>query len=268
MLGLDLFDEGTSPNIDHLLKHAHWPRLRVLRFHGVNCGAPELERFLTAHPSIEELGLAEMMPGDAWTQLEIPGEALPNLQHLDCSSPQAAALLKNSSTRPLKTLRYIEVHETLFHDPDEDHADEAPSPWKTLFVECLKVQNSITHLGVSSIETPEEMKLLAALAPQIKELTIATAHHLIWVCKSFPLCLLVMSNADISYPAGHGVGRIVLPIPCSRNHFGKCILPRAYFSFQRVNYRQNYCTERTDPGSCTFVYKVEIDSGRIQQEIF
>lgn len=41
---------------------------------------------------LEELALAQMIPDHAWTQLELPGDALPKLRHLECSSAQAAAL--------------------------------------------------------------------------------------------------------------------------------------------------------------------------------
>ena len=183
--------------------YAHWPRLRVLYFDGADCRAPELQRFLIAHPLIKELGLPAMMPGHAWTQLDIPGEALPELQHLHCSSFQAAALLKNSSTRPLKTLHGVEVHETIvdldhfgWEDWDDEHEDydieaERPSPWKALFVVCLKAQNSITSLGITC-NAPEEMELLAVLAPQIKELEICTAIK-ISVCKASFLYIVTLN---------------------------------------------------------------------------
>jgi len=177
--------DGTA-NIDHLLRDVLWPKLRVLRLRGVNCRAPELTRFLVAHPRIEELSLAQMMPGHAWTRLELPRDALPNLRHLECSSAQAAALLRNAaaSGRPLETLLGIEVHDTVidskyfswddeWEDEDHDDADEEqPSPWKALLLQGLQAQSSITRLGISSIGTPEEMETLAAVSPQVKDLSI------------------------------------------------------------------------------------------------
>ncbi|KAF8961494.1 hypothetical protein BDZ97DRAFT_1828517, partial [Flammula alnicola] len=189
VLELDLNEQidGTA-NIDHLLGNARWANLRVLRLRGVNCRVPELTRFLIAHPSLEELALAQMMPGHAWTQLELPSDALPNLRHLECSSAQTAALLKGSeaSSRPLETLLGIEVHDTVvdsryfswdddWEDEDHDDADEErPSPWKVLFLEGLKAQRSITRLGVVSIRAPEEIETLSAVAPQVREIEIRT----------------------------------------------------------------------------------------------
>lgn len=194
MLDVSFHERQASADIEALLMFAQWPRLRVLYFQGVNCKVPELERFLIAHPLIEELGLPPMMPGHAWTQLDIPRGALPRLQCLDCSSFQTAALLKNSSTRPLESLQGVEVHETMIDaehfgwddgwEGEYDREAVRPSPWKALFVECLKAQTSITSLGITSINAPEEMELLAVLAPQIKELEISRAIK-ISVCKSF-----------------------------------------------------------------------------------
>ncbi|CAA7261821.1 unnamed protein product [Cyclocybe aegerita] len=185
VLVLDLNEPIITPNVDRLLADAYWPNLRVLRFGGVNCRAPQLARFLTAHPRLEELALAQMMPGHAWMRLELPEDALPNLQHLECSSAQAAALLKNASRWPLEMLLGVELHETVVDSEffswdddweDEDHEDEesgpVPSPWKALFLEGLKAQKSITRLGVVRISAPEEMETLAAVAPQLKHLKI------------------------------------------------------------------------------------------------
>ncbi|KAJ3501006.1 hypothetical protein NLJ89_g9537 [Agrocybe chaxingu] len=185
VLDLDLSEPVITPNIDRLLGDAHWSSLRVLRLGGVNCRAPEVARFLIAHPRLEELALAQMMPGHAWTRLELPEDALPNLRHLECSSAQAAALLKKASKWPLETLLGVEVHETIIDSEyfswdddweEEDHKDEEsgpiPSPWRTLFLERLKAQKSITCLGVVCISAPEEMKTLAAVAPQLKHLRI------------------------------------------------------------------------------------------------
>lgn len=191
MLELDLNEQldGTA-NVDHLLRDARWPKLRVLRLRGVNCRAPELTRFLIAHPNLEELALAQMMPGHAWTRLELPSDALPSLRHLECSSAQAAALLKDSdsSRRPLETLLGIEVHDNVVDSryfswdndwEDEDHDDpdeERLSPWKTLFLEGLKTQHSITRLGVASISSPQEMETLSTVTPQVREIETRTEH--------------------------------------------------------------------------------------------
>lgn len=162
MLELDLYgimDQTT--NVNRLLMEANWPNLRVLRLCGVNCRVPELTRFLTAHPRLEELALAKMMPGHAWTKLELPGDALPKLRHLDCSSAQAAALLKGSETsgHRLETLLGIELHDAVVdseyfswdEDWEEEHwedegpngvDDEQPSPWKAVF---LEPQTSVFH---------------------------------------------------------------------------------------------------------------------------
>lgn len=188
---LDLNEQidGTA-NIDRLLRDARWPNLHVLRLRGVNCRVPELTHFLIAHHSLEELALAQMMPGHAWTRLELPSDALPNLRHLECSSAQAAALLKNpeASSRPLETLLGIEVHDIVvdskyfswdedWEDEDHDDADEEqPSPWKPLFLECLKAQHSITRLGIVSLSAPHELETLSAVAPQVKEIEICIEH--------------------------------------------------------------------------------------------
>ncbi|KAF8155908.1 hypothetical protein B0H34DRAFT_850948 [Crassisporium funariophilum] len=194
VLELDLNDhiDGTA-NIDHLLDTAWWPNLRILRLRGMNCRAPALTRFLTAHPSLEELALAQMMPGHAWTRLALPSDALPNLRHLECSSSQAAALMKSSeasaSARPLKTLIGIELRETVVDsnffswdyewEEDEDHDDadeERPSPWKSLLLEGLITHRTITRLGVVSISSKEEIKTLAVVAPQVKDIELRTDH--------------------------------------------------------------------------------------------
>jgi len=189
VLELDLNEQinGTA-NIDRLLMDARWPNLRVLRLRGVNCRVPELTHFLIAHASLEELALAQMMSGHAWTRLELPCDALPNLRLLECSSAQAAALLKNSeaSNRPLETLLGIEVHDTVVDSryfswdddwEDEDHEDadeEQPSPWKALFLDGLKAQHTITRLGVVSISAVRELETLSAVAPQVKDIEIGT----------------------------------------------------------------------------------------------
>lgn len=183
-LELDLHSHIDTANIETLLQNAHWPNLRVLRLRGVNCRVPELVRFLTAHPTLEELALAQMMPGHAWTQLEIPPDALPNLRHLECSSAQAAALLKNASAWPLETLLGVELHDrvvlaTYFSwDEDweeEDHEDEnveVPSPWKSLLLDRIKAQSSVICLGIVHVDESQEVEALSRIAPQLRELDI------------------------------------------------------------------------------------------------
>lgn len=83
VLELDLHEQfyGTA-NIDNFLTSAILPKLRILRFRGVNCRVDPLICFLTVHRTIEHLALAQMMPGRAWTQMErqFPVDALPNLR--------------------------------------------------------------------------------------------------------------------------------------------------------------------------------------------
>ncbi|KAF8155918.1 hypothetical protein B0H34DRAFT_715335 [Crassisporium funariophilum] len=205
VLELDLTEDinGTA-NIDHLLDTAWWPNLRILRLRGMNCRAPALTRFLTAHPSLEELALATMMPGHAWTRLALPSDALPNLRHLECSSSQAAALMKSfeasASARPLKTLIGIELRETVVDskcfswddewEEDEDHYDadeERPSPWKSLLLEGLITHRTITCLGLVSIGSEEEIKTLAVVAPQVKDIELRTDYDFVLDAESHSL---------------------------------------------------------------------------------
>ncbi|KAG6906318.1 hypothetical protein DXG01_014493 [Tephrocybe rancida] len=193
VLELDLQERfNSTANLDPLLSAVTWPHLRVLRLRGMNCRVPSMTRFLTSQPLLEELALAQMMPGHAWTRLRLPSDALPRLRHLECSSAQAAALLRNSdaSIHLLETLLGIEVHDTvvdsqyfsLEHDDDwwdMDHDDEdeqLPSPWKALFVNTLEKLRSLTRLGVVSLSTPEEMETLATVTPQLKQLEICPAY--------------------------------------------------------------------------------------------
>ncbi|KAJ3506611.1 hypothetical protein NLJ89_g6777 [Agrocybe chaxingu] len=134
-LVLDFVEEfNNTANVDHLLRNALWPNLRVFRLRGTNCREPELKRFLIAHPSLEELALSRMMPGHAWTRLELPEDALPNLRHLECSSAQAAALLQYSSRWPLETLIGIEVHDTVvdskYFSWDEEWEEDVTSSFR------------------------------------------------------------------------------------------------------------------------------------------
>ncbi|KAF8155921.1 hypothetical protein B0H34DRAFT_808883 [Crassisporium funariophilum] len=194
-LDLDEHINGTA-NIDHLLDTARWPNLRVLRLRGMNCRAPALTRFLAAHPSLKELALAQIMPGHAWTRLALPSDALPNLRHLECSSSQAAALMKSSevsaSARPLETLIGIELRETVVDskffswddewEEDEDHDDaeeERPSPWKLLLLEGLITHRTITRLGAVSVSSKEEIKTLAVVAPQVKDIELCTDYDFV-----------------------------------------------------------------------------------------
>ncbi|KDR76596.1 hypothetical protein GALMADRAFT_247003 [Galerina marginata CBS 339.88] len=180
--------KGTA-DIGFIMTNGRWLFLRVLRLQGVNCRAPELMEFLIFHSTLEELALAEMMPGHAWTQIDLPRDALPNLRHLECSSAQAVALLKNRPNSSLKTLHGVEVHDTIVNSDyftwDEDWADwrdceldddgayeKQPSPWKEQFLECLKAQTSLTNLRVASIDVSQEMETLSIVAPQLKELDI------------------------------------------------------------------------------------------------
>ena len=190
VLELDLNErlDGTA-NIDNFLTSANWPKLRILRLRGVNCRVDPLIRFLTVHRTLEHLALAQMMPGRAWTQLEqqIPVDALSNLRHLECSSAQAAALLK-AHLPSLETLLGVEVHDTIVDshyftwDDDwenEDHDDydvseERTSPWKAMLFENLKTQRSVTRLGVGSVNSAQELEDISVAASQIRELDIET----------------------------------------------------------------------------------------------
>ena len=185
---LDLIEsiDGTA-DFDDVLISAHWPKLRVLRLRGVNCRVGPLVQFLAAHSGIEELALAQMMPGHAWTQLErdLPSDALPNLRHLECSSAQAAALLKYPRPK-LHTLLGVEVHDTIVDSQyfswdeaweDEEHEgyDEnavRESPWKAMFLDRLKAQQSIRRLGISTLNSLHELEVLSTVVPQITELHI------------------------------------------------------------------------------------------------
>ena len=187
-LDLDERIDGTA-NIDNFLTSANLPQLRTLRLRGVNCRVDPLIRFLTVHRTLEHLALAQMMPGHAWTQIErqLPIDVLPNLRHLECSSAQAAAILK-APHPSLETLLGVEVHDTIV-DPDyftwddewedEDHDDydeneERTSPWKALFLENLTRQRSVRRLGVASVNSAQEIEDFSVVAPQITELDIGT----------------------------------------------------------------------------------------------
>ncbi|KAG6823499.1 hypothetical protein H0H92_010014 [Tricholoma furcatifolium] len=190
-VGDDHLEEPAS--INDLFSNVTWPHLRVLRLRGVKCDVPQLTRFLVAHSGLQEIALAQSMPGRTWRQLDLPANALPNLRHLDCSSAQAIALLKHSESSPLRLERLcgIEVHDTImessyfhpmdFDEDDEDMHDDAYdvklSPWKALFLETLKAQQSITCLEVNSIDNPMEMEVLSKVAPHVKEIKVEHALH-------------------------------------------------------------------------------------------
>ncbi|KAF4618515.1 hypothetical protein D9613_010016 [Agrocybe pediades] len=200
-LELDICEEidGTA-NINHLLESAWWPKLRYLRLKGVNCTVVPLVRFLSIHSSLEYLCLAQMMPGHAWPRLaaEIPNTALPNLRYLNCSSAQAAALL-GASLPNLKTLIGVEVHESIIDKDyftwdddwaeedgydDYDDSAEMKSPWREQLLENLKAHPSITHLGISSVKTMQDIETVAAIAPQITELEIGVTSQSLKIPRS------------------------------------------------------------------------------------
>jgi len=187
-LDLDERIDGTA-NIDNFLTSADLPKLRIIRLRGVNCRVDPLIRFLTVHRTLEHLALAQMMPGHAWTQIQhqLPVDALPNLRHLECSSAQAAAILK-APHPSLETVLGVEVHDTIV-DPDyftwddeweeEDHDDydeneERTSPWKAIFLENLTTQRSVRRLGVASVNSAQEIEDFSVVAPQITTLDIGS----------------------------------------------------------------------------------------------
>ena len=115
VLELDLNErfDGTA-NTANLPTSANWHKLRILRLRGVNCRVDPLIRFLTIHRTSEHLALAQMMPGHAWTQLErqISIDAPSNLRRLECSSAQAAGLLK-AHHPSLETFLGVDAHDTI-----------------------------------------------------------------------------------------------------------------------------------------------------------
>lgn len=185
--------DESNTSIDKTLTLARWPKLRGLRLHGVYCRASTLARFLMVHSTLEELALAKMTPTSfQWISFAalLPGDALPNLRRLECTSYQAVALLK-SPHPALETLHGFElcdmVEESTINFPFVDgweddelgqsHAyyavlAEQPSPWKSAMLHCLKSQQHIIRLQLSCIQSPQEVEELATVAPQIKEIEL------------------------------------------------------------------------------------------------
>lgn len=180
-----------------LLSNATWPNLHTLHLtEGVGCSVDSLVRFLETHPGIEDLSLGRMMPGRSWEQfaqaLDTIAPILPRLKTLECSSAQAAALLKPSMVT-LTSLSGVDMRDKIViddyfgwddeweleHAEDEDDEEEdttvpIPSPWKAPFLQRLAACPSIRHLGVIHYENLRQLEVLATIAPQLTWLDIDT----------------------------------------------------------------------------------------------
>ncbi|EDR01334.1 uncharacterized protein LACBIDRAFT_333361 [Laccaria bicolor S238N-H82] len=155
VLELDLHEQfyGTA-NIDNFLTSANLPKLRILRFRGVNCH-------------------------DARSCLDADGAPVSCRR----SAQPAAEILK--APRPtLETLLGVEVHDTIVDSnyftwdddwEEEDHDDydedkERASPWKAIFLENLMTQRPVRRFRVPSVNSAQEIEHLSVVAPQITEL--------------------------------------------------------------------------------------------------
>lgn len=185
-----------------LLLNANWPNLHTLHLtEGVGCSVDSLVRFLETHPGIEDLSLGRMMPGRSWERfaqaLDTITPILPRLKTLECSSAQAAALLKPSMIT-LTDLLGVDMRDEIVIDDyfgwddewelehAEDEVDEEedttvliPSPWKALFLRRLAACPSIRHLGVTHYENLSQLEALATIAPQLTWLDIDTCGLLV-----------------------------------------------------------------------------------------
>jgi hypothetical protein len=162
----------------------------VFRLHrGFNCNTSTLTNFFLAHPALEDVALAPMMIGRAWSEADLPSGVLPKLRRLTCSSFWAAALLKQPSSRPLETLEGVDLYDMIKaddyfswdEDGDEDNGnDEQPSPWKALFLERLERHSSVKRISINCARDnfdPKEIQALAVVAPQLKYLDIFTDNN-------------------------------------------------------------------------------------------
>lgn len=186
-LHLYLLRHIETANADLLVREGLWSNLESLYLEGFNCRPSDLSLFLFHHPALRELKLPCMMPGHGWQDLTLAPGTLPNLHTLECHSPTAAAVLRDSEVASrLVRLRGIDLSDTVclsayfkwdFEWEDEHELEEVdlnaeiPSPWKAKLLEGIRTHTSIVSLELDKEPSHSQLAELAEVAPQITELS-------------------------------------------------------------------------------------------------